>query len=183
MSEIRKEITEIDVNNLKDKNDIFDEISKLLKNNGYTLTEVDSNRPWGGFIRMDNKDAEKFVKDFFDNLDINEARLGNPDLPLSPKILIIAPNQRISWQFHHRRAERWKFLNEGAYHLSKNDNQGEKIIAQAGNEIQINTGERHRGVGHPEKYTLVAEIWQHTDPNQQSNEEDIVRLQDDYANR
>ena len=26
----------------------------------------------------------------------------------------------------------------------------------------------------------MAEIWQHTNPNEESNEEDIVRLQDDY---
>jgi len=28
---------------------------------------------------------------------------------------------------------------------------------------------------------LVAEIWQHTDPKHPSNEEDIVRLQDDFG--
>jgi hypothetical protein len=28
---------------------------------------------------------------------------------------------------------------------------------------------------------LVAEIWQHTDPGNPSNEDDIVRLADDYS--
>jgi hypothetical protein len=28
---------------------------------------------------------------------------------------------------------------------------------------------------------IVAEIWQHTDLNQPSDEEDIVRLQDDFG--
>ena len=28
----------------------------------------------------------------------------------SPKILIIAPNKRLSWQYHHRRSEIWKVV-------------------------------------------------------------------------
>jgi hypothetical protein len=28
---------------------------------------------------------------------------------------------------------------------------------------------------------MVAEIWQHTDPNHPSDEDDIVRLQDDFG--
>jgi hypothetical protein len=28
---------------------------------------------------------------------------------------------------------------------------------------------------------LVAEIWQHTDPDHPSNEDDIVRVQDDFG--
>ena len=181
MSRIRKVISDIDLNNRRDKTEVFEEISKLLTDKGYDLTEVDDQRPWGGFLRMNNDDAQKFVADFFDDLDIEEARLGNPDLPLSPKILVIAPRQRISWQYHFRRAERWKFLNEGFYHRSKNDSEGKKIATKPGDEIQLETLERHRGIGHPDKYTLVAEIWQHTDPDQQSDEEDIVRLQDDYS--
>ena len=180
MSKIRKVISEVDVNNLQDKQAIFDEIAELLKKDGYNISEIDSKRPWGGFIRLKNEDADKFVGDFFDNLDIETARLNDPNLPLSPKILVIAPRQRISWQYHFRRAERWNFINEGFYHRSKDDYEGKKIPANVGEEIQFDTQERHRGVGHPNKYTLVAEIWQHTDPNEQSEEEDIVRLQDDY---
>jgi hypothetical protein len=32
-----------------------------------------------------------------------------------------------------------------------------------------------------DQQALVAEIWQHTDPKNPSNEEDIVRLQDDFG--
>ena len=180
MSKIRKIISEVDLNNRREKQSVINEVSELLKNEGYNITEIDAKRPWGGFIRLNNNDAEKFVEQFFNDLNIETARLNNPKLSLSPKILIVAPRQRISWQYHHRRAERWNFINEGFYHRSKDDLEGKKIAANAGDEIQFDTKERHRGVGHPEKYTLVAEIWQHTNPNEESNEEDIVRLQDDY---
>lgn len=180
MSKIRQTISQIQLDERRDKKAIFDDIAQILTENGYRIYETDSQRPWGGFIRLDNDDADKFVADFYDDLDINDARLGNPDLPLSPKILVIAPRQRISWQYHFRRAERWKFLNEGFYHRSHDDREGLKVPVKPGDEIQLETGERHRGVGHPKKHTLVAEIWQHTDPTQESEESDIVRLQDDY---
>ena len=94
MSKIRKVISEVDVNNRQEKQVVFDEIAELLEKNGYNISEIDSKRPWGGFIRLKNEDADKFVGDFFDNLDIETARLNDPNLPLSPKILVIAPRQR-----------------------------------------------------------------------------------------
>ena len=29
---------------------------------------------------------------------------------LSPKILLVAPGKRLSWQYHHRRSEIWKLI-------------------------------------------------------------------------
>jgi hypothetical protein len=40
-------------------------------------------------------------------------------------------------------------------------------------------GERHRLIG-LENWGVVAEFWQHTDPEHPSDEDDIVRVQDDY---
>ena len=116
MSKIRKIISEVDLNNRREKQSVINEVSELLKNEGYNITEIDAKRPWGGFIRLNNNDAEKFVEQFFNDLNIETARLNNPKLSLSPKILIVAPRQRISWQYHHRRAERRNFINEGFYH-------------------------------------------------------------------
>ena len=39
--------------------------------------------------------------------------------------------------------------------------------------------ERHRIIG-TDKYALVAEIWIHVDKDYPSDEEDIVRVQDDF---
>lgn len=180
MAKIAQQIAGVNADKLTQKNSLFKEITKHLKKAGYTIEEIDDARPWGGFIRLSNQDGDQFVKDFFPGLTIEEARLGGANVPLSPKILVIAPQQRISWQYHHRRAERWKFLTEGFYHRSHDDLEGKKKLAAPGTEIQLETGERHRGVGHHENYTLVAEIWQHTVPGNPSEEADIVRLQDDY---
>ena len=48
-----------------------------------------------------------------------------------------------------------------------------------GDQIKLSQGERHRLVGLAD-YGVVAEIWQHTD-QVPSNEEDIIRVQDDYG--
>jgi hypothetical protein len=53
-------------------------------------------------------------------------------------------------------------------------------IYRKGDQIKLNQGERHRLIG-LEDFCLVAEIWQHTDKNNPSNEEDIVRVQDDFG--
>ena len=48
-----------------------------------------------------------------------------------------------------------------------------------GDQIKLRQGERYRLVGLAD-YGVVAEIWQHTD-KVRSNEEDIIRVQDDYG--
>ena len=48
------------------------------------------------------------------------------------------------------------------------------------NFIQLGKGERHRLIG-LDSWGIVAEIWQHTDSENPSDEEDIVRLQDDFG--
>lgn len=148
---------------------------------GYTIVEIDDQKPWGAYIRIDSNQAEEFAKEFFPGLDINEARGGSESAELSPKLLIVAPNQRLSWQYHNRRAERWIFLTPGAYYKSSTDEQGEPHIAEPGEVVELHRGERHRLAGVPDTYVIVAELWQHADPTALSNEEDITRLADDYS--
>jgi mannose-6-phosphate isomerase len=49
-----------------------------------------------------------------------------------------------------------------------------------GETITLKQGERHRLIG-LDDWGIVAEIWVHTDVNNPSNEDDIVRLQDDFG--
>ncbi len=147
---------------------------------GYHFSDVDDQKPWGAYYRIVDEEADRFLGEFFPDLDPTEARLGNKDLVLSPKILVVAPGQRLSWQYHHYRAERWHFLTDGGYHKSMDDEQGEVHQAHAGDTVQFETGERHRLVGNDTGYALVAEIWQHTDLAHPSEESDIIRLADDY---
>ena len=87
MSKIRKIISEVDLNNRREKQSVINEVSELLKNEGYNITEIDAKRPWGGFIRLNNNDAEKFVEQFFNDLNIETARLNNPKLSFLKKSL------------------------------------------------------------------------------------------------
>lgn len=147
---------------------------------GYHFSDVDENKPWGAYYRIVDDEADRFLAEFFPGLDPIEARLGRKELVLSPKILVVYPSQRLSWQYHNRRAERWRFLTVGGYHRSHSDDQGKPHMAQPDDIVQFATGERHRLIAPAETYTLVAEIWQHTDAKHPSEEVDIIRLQDDY---
>ena len=49
-----------------------------------------------------------------------------------------------------------------------------------GDQIRLKKEERHRLIGLSD-FAVIAEIWQHTDPNNPSDENDIVRLSDDYG--
>jgi mannose-6-phosphate isomerase len=44
----------------------------------------------------------------------------------------------------------------------------------------LKQGERHSLI-EIDDYAVIAEIWQHSDLNHPSNEDDIVRIQDDFV--
>jgi len=180
MAEIRQQLETLHAQSTTEKTALVADVTEIITEKGYSIAEVDDTRPWGAFIRLENTDGDNFVNDFFYGLDPQDARLGNPDAELSPKILIVSPEQRLSWQYHDRRAEKWLFINDGGYYRSTTDEPGTERAALTGEVVQFSTGERHRLVGALGHYTLVAEIWQHTDPDELSNEDDIIRLQDDY---
>lgn len=156
-------------------------VRHMIRQLKYTVVEFDDDKPWGGMYRMADDEAERFVAEFFPGLTMEEAKLGRHDVRLSPKFLLVEPGKRLSWQYHHRRAERWHFLTEGAYEKSTHNSEPEPILAVAGTIVQFEHGERHRLCASKDThYTLVAEIWQHTDATRLSDEADIVRLADDY---
>lgn len=152
----------------------------LVHDLGYELKEVNESKPWGAYYRIVDEQADRFLEDFFPGLSKNEATLGRSDVVLSPKILLVYPGRRLSWQYHNRRAERWRFMTAGHYYRSHSDSQGEKLLALGGQEIQFAVGERHRLCAAKSGYTVVAEIWQHNEAGHPSTERDIVRLADDY---
>lgn len=162
------------------KSTIVSEIEQKMKSLGYDIVELNDTKPWGAYFRFHNDQANAFVQDFFPGLSHEEARLGIEDAELSPKILLVLPSHRLSWQYHNRRAERWTFLTAGAYHKSHTDEPGELFSVNRGEVVQFGQNERHRLVSLADGHTIVAEIWQHTDPSHLSHEDDIVRLADDY---
>lgn len=155
----------------------FEKIKKELLEFQLKIVSSDENRPWGGFFLLDENQAQQFSDTFFDGLDIANLKISGK---LSPKILIIKPKKRLSWQYHLRRAEIWRVIEgEVGVIRSFTDQEGELIKYQKGNFIKLNQGERHRLIGLNE-YAVVAEIWQHTEKNYPSDEDDIVRVQDDF---
>lgn len=160
------------------KKDVFDKIEQNLKNEGFNLDNIDRDRPWGGFFVIDENQAQKFANSYFGGLDTQELKISGK---LSPKILIVAPHKRLSWQYHHRRAEIWKVVEgEVGVVTSDTDEEHEIKILKVGDTIRLKQGERHRLIG-LSNYGVVAEIWQHTDADHPSDEEDIVRVQDDFG--
>ena len=111
-------------------------------------------------------------------MDVNTLKIGGK---LSPKILIVKPNARLSWQYHSRRAEIWQIYKGSAGIIRSNsDVENEIEVYNEGDQLVLQQGERHRLIGLNEA-SVVAEIWQHTDANHPSDEEDIIRVQDDFG--
>ena len=156
---------------------IFTDTKELIENQKLGVVDQDLNRPWGGFFVIDEEQAQDFADIYFDGLDVSGLRVAGK---LSPKILLVKPGARLSWQYHHRRKETWRVV-EGPVGIARSltDELGEVEVFEAGQTVVMEMGERHRLVG-LDNWGVVAEFWQHTDPEHPSDEEDIVRVQDDY---
>ena len=153
---------------------IIDEIQEL----GFHIVATDMHRPWGGFLVIDERQTQKFVDTFFQDQD-QEIQVGKRKL--SPKILMVEPHKKLSWQYHHRRSEIWKVIkNRAGVVISDTDQQGEVQEKELHDIIRLDKGQRHRLVG-LDQWGIIAEIWQHSDPNNPSDEDDIVRVQDDFG--
>jgi mannose-6-phosphate isomerase-like protein (cupin superfamily) len=118
------------------------------------------------------------VNTFFDGINIETLKTSGK---LSPKILIVSPNSKLSWQYHYRRAEIWK-VYKGVVGVKKSFDDVEKpmMILKKNDQIKLIQGERHRLIG-LDDFAVISEIWQHTDPDHPSDENDIVRISDDYG--
>lgn len=166
------------LNNPNDKSAIFQEVEAYILSKGYEIVAKDYSRPWGGFYVLAEEQAARFAEEFFPELSFEQIQITQK---LSPKFLLVAPNQRLSWQYHFRRAEIWKVVSGPvAVAISATDEQPDPGIYQDGDFIKLDIGQRHRLIGLA-NWGLVAEIWQHTDVNHPSDEADIVRLQDDFG--
>lgn len=157
---------------------VIEETRKLLKELDISVITEDLSRPWGGFFVIDETDVDAFSRHFFPDENINDMKTKGK---LSPKILFVAPAKRLSWQYHYRRSEIWCCINGSvAVATSMTDEETSKIVLTEGSIIKLKQGERHRLIG-LDNWGVIAEIWQHTDVNNPSDENDIVRLQDDFG--
>jgi mannose-6-phosphate isomerase len=166
----------LDINSSKEI--VFRKVKEFLNEKNLAIASFDIERPWGGFFVMNEIQSDKFIETFFPHL--TNASL-NISGKLSPKILIVSPEKRLSWQYHHRRAEIWKLIaGEAAVMVSDSDEETEIIQLSKGDIIELKQGERHRLIG-TNNWGVIAEIWRHTDVDSPSDENDIVRVQDDFG--
>ena len=158
--------------------DYLYEIENEIKGLGFDIISKDFQRPWGGFLVINEKQAQEFANKFFDGINIQTLKIGGK---LNPKILIVKPNSKLSWQYHHRREEIWKvFKGNVGISRSHDNNQSPIVKLYECNQVKLEKGERHRLIG-LDDYAVLAEIWQHTDPENPTDENDIVRLDDEYG--
>jgi mannose-6-phosphate isomerase-like protein (cupin superfamily) len=140
---------------------------ELCATHGLRVVGQDLERPWGGFIVLSDADAALFARLFF------------PSLPavasISPKFLMIAPGKRLSLQYHLRRSEQWRILRSVSAFVGE-----ETATYEKGALVIVGAGVHHRLIG-GEEWGLVAEAWVHEDTSRPSDEDDIVRVQDDYG--
>lgn len=160
------------------KKEVFEQVELFLKKQAFNIVTQDQTRPWGGFFVIDESQSDKFIEFFLKA--IPEAKTQSIG-KISPKILVVEPGKRLSWQYHHRRSEVWKVIGGEAGVVTSDTDQETIMQTKKINEtIILKKGERHRLIG-TNGWGIIAEIWQHTDAENPSNEEDIVRVTDDFG--
>ena len=168
----------LDINADSSKDHVFKAIKEYLLTEGFNILDSDESRPWGGFFVIDETQSKKFIQLFLNH--VKEAQ-DAPSGKVSPKILIVEKGKRLSWQYHHRRSEVWKVIyGDAGVVISDTNEQTPVQIKSTGDVIVLKKGERHRLIG-LDTWGVIAEIWQHSDANEPSDEEDIVRVQDDFG--
>ncbi len=148
-----------------------------LASAGLTVVGQDLARPWGGFLLISQSEVREFIGVYFPGAALQDV---GEQLALSPKLLLVAPGRRLSWQYHRRRSEIWRII-EGPVGISRSLDDEETPMRNydAGEVLRLGLGERHRLVG-LQTWGVIAEIWQHTDAASPSDEHDIVRVSDDH---
>jgi mannose-6-phosphate isomerase len=127
------------------RKEVFEEIGNYLSGLNLKVVASDFQRPWGGFFVIDESQAKQFAELFFPGVDISSLRISGK---LSPKILVVEPKKRLSWQYHHRRAEIWRTLSgKVGVVTSMTDEEKETHTLAPGQEIRLAQGQRHRLVG------------------------------------
>jgi mannose-6-phosphate isomerase len=168
------------VDGKQQKQFIYDRTQAEARGFGLEVVQEHSSadKPWGGYLRIAESSLPRFYAAYWQGVDVPQPTSGQH---LDPKILIVAPGARLSLQYHHRRSEHWRVL-DGPVKILKGDDGAtlQESVSQPGDVVRIPQGQWHRLVG-LDTWGRVAEIWEHTDAAQPTDENDIVRVQDDYG--
>ena len=55
---------------------IYNEIKDQIESFGFQVVSDDFERPWGGFLVIDETQAQEFSNKFFKGLDVNTLKIG-----------------------------------------------------------------------------------------------------------
>ena len=168
----------VSYNSRMTKDEALQATKDYIREAGWNLTALNEEKPWGAYYSINPDQAEEFVQTYFPKYTNSQ----HEGLLIQPKFLLLAPGgEQLSWQYHDRRSEVWHVVfGEIDLITSDNDTKTQPSDFITGNTIELTVGTRHTLVGR-ENWTLVAEIWQHTDANNPSTEEDITRISDSYG--
>lgn len=161
------------------KEQIQSRIRKELTGKGLKISGEDFERPWGGFFKIDDACISDFMTVYFSGVKLP---FDIKKLSVSPKILVVEPGKKLSWQSHERRSELWRVVKGpvGIY-TSPTDIQPEEMNVYNENDIiEMELGTRHRLAGLDDT-GIIAEIWIHMFPDNPSDEDDIRRISDDFG--
>ena len=90
-------------------------------------------------------EAQEFADVYFKGFNVTSPKLvGN----LSPKLLVVKPESRLSWQYHNRRADKW-YVVKGPVGVVRSFAEREGSIRHydTGERIVFEKAGRHRLVG------------------------------------
>lgn len=99
-----------------------------------------------------------------------EIVLDDPSVKI--KLIEVNANQRMSYQYHEKRAEVWTIIH-GTLTIVLND---EKLYRGPGQSIKIPLGAKHRAWNETDSPVQFVEVQTGT----YFGEDDIVRIEDDY---
>ena len=88
------------------------------------------------------------------------------------KRITVAPGQKLSYQYHHKRAEIWTVV-KGELTIVLDD---DKVFRKYGESIKIPKGSRHRAWNETDEQVEFIEVQTGT----YFGEDDIIRIEDDY---
>lgn len=161
------------------KEQIHIQIKKELEIKSLSTAGEDFERPWGGFFKIANESLNGFLEIYFSGI---ELPFDITKLNVSPKILVVEPGKKLSWQSHERRSELWRIVRGpvGIFTSPTDEQPDEMGVYNNDDIIEMELGTRHRLVG-MDDWGIVAEIWVHRFPENPSDEDDIRRISDDFG--
>ena len=121
-----------------------------LKNNQsiQTVGVLTETRPWGKY----------------------EVLLDAPDVKV--KRITVNPGQRLSYQYHEKRAEVWTVVSGILTIILEDD----KLFRGKGQSVRIPQGDRHRAWNETDTPVVFIEV----QTGSYFGEDDIIRIEDDY---